>query len=91
MAKVAGTGGTGDGRATRRNVPTPPPGGQRSGPRKFVRESWGELRKVQWPSRQQVAQGTVVVAVVTIFFAAFVSGVDQIAVRVVEQLNKVLK
>ncbi|MGD0166587.1 MAG: preprotein translocase subunit SecE [Gaiellaceae bacterium] len=33
----------------------------RRGPFSFVRESWGELKKVDWPGRQQVVQGTVVV------------------------------
>ena len=70
--------------------PVPPSAGQRTGARKFVRESWGELRKVQWPTRQQVASGTIVVAVVTAVFAAYISAVDQVAVRVVEQLNNFL-
>jgi preprotein translocase subunit SecE len=87
VAKVAGSGGDKRGsRAARPSGPTPPRG-QRGGARRFVRESWGELRKVQWPTRQQVAQGTLVVAVVTIFFAAFIAATDQVAVRLVEQLN----
>lgn len=91
MAKVAGTGGDGRGsRASRPTGPTPP-SGQRTSMRRFVRESWGELRKVQWPTRQQVAQGTLVVGVVTVFFAAYISAVDQVAVRVVEQLNELLR
>jgi preprotein translocase subunit SecE len=55
-----------------------------------VRESWAELRKVQWPTRQQVAQGTLVVGVVTAVFAAYISAVDQVAVRLVRQLNEFL-
>lgn len=70
--------------------PVQPSGGQRTGARKFVRESWAELRKVQWPTRQQVAQGTFVVGVVTAFFAAYISAVDQVAVRIVRQLNEFL-
>ena len=86
MAKAASSGGSGPG-----NRPSPPsPSGQRTGARKFVRESWAELRKVQWPTRQQVASGTLVVAVVTAFFAAYISGIDQLAVRLVEQINKAL-
>jgi preprotein translocase subunit SecE len=27
----------------------------------FISDSWGELKKVEWPGRQQVVQGTVVV------------------------------
>lgn len=84
MAKAASSGGSGPG-----NRPVPP-SGQRTGARKFVRESWGELRKVQWPTRQQVAQGTLVVGVVTAVFAAYISAVDQVAVRLVKQLNDFL-
>ena len=29
----------------------------------FIRESYAELRKVEWPSRAQVIQGTVVVII----------------------------
>lgn len=68
----------------------PSGGGQKTGARRFVRESWGELRKVQWPTRQQVASGTLVVGVVTAVFAAYISLVDQIAVRLVKQLNDLL-
>ena len=70
--------------------PVQPSGGQRTGARRFVRESWGELRKVQWPTRQQVAQGTLVVGVVTAVFAAYISAVDQVAVRLVQKLNEFL-
>ncbi len=48
------------------------------------------MRKVQWPTRQQVAQGTLVVGVVTASFAIYISVVDQIAVRLVRQLNDLL-
>lgn len=70
--------------------PVQPSGGQRTGARRFVRESWAELRKVQWPTRQQVASGTLAVGIVTAFFAAYISAVDQVAVRLVKQLNDVL-
>lgn len=66
------------------------PSGQRTGARRFVRESWAELRKVQWPTRQQVATGTLVVGVVTAVFAAYISAVDQVAVRLVRQFNEFL-
>jgi preprotein translocase subunit SecE len=29
----------------------------------FVRESWAELKKVEWPNQNQVIQGTVVVLI----------------------------
>ena len=84
MAKAASSGGSGPG-----NRPSPP-SGQRAGAVKFVRESWAEIRKVQWPTRQQVGSGTLVVGLVTAFFAAYISIVDQVAVRLVKQLNDLL-
>lgn len=95
MAKTsASKGGTGKGRSDasgRRGAPAPvPPGGQRVGFRRFVRESWGELRKVQWPTRQQVAQGTLVVGVVTAFFAIYLTGIDYLAIRIVRAIDHLL-
>jgi preprotein translocase SecE subunit len=55
--------------------------------RRYVRESWGELRKVQWPTRTQVAQGTLVVGIVTVFFAVYLTVLDYGMVRLVRQLE----
>ena len=63
---------------------------RRGGLRKFVRESWAELRKVQWPTAEQVVQGTVVVGVFTFIIGAYIWGVDQIAAVVARQLDKLL-
>ncbi len=48
---------------------------QRSG---FVRESWAELKKVEWPNRAQVVQGTIVVIIACAVVGAYLWGVDQI-------------
>ena len=44
----------------------------------FIRESWGELRKVDWPNRAQVIQGTVVVIIAVAIVGAFLWGADQL-------------
>jgi len=44
----------------------------------FLRESWAELHKVDWPNRAQVIQGTVAVIVAVIIVGAFLWGVDQL-------------
>ena len=44
----------------------------------FIRESWAELHKVDWPNRAQVIQGTVAVIIAVIIVGAFLWGVDQI-------------
>jgi preprotein translocase SecE subunit len=44
----------------------------------FLRESWAELLKVDWPDRAQVIQGTVVVIIAVMIVGAFLWGADQI-------------
>jgi preprotein translocase subunit SecE len=44
----------------------------------FVRESWAELKKVEWPSRPQVIQGTLVVLIACAIVGAYLWGVDQV-------------
>jgi preprotein translocase subunit SecE len=45
---------------------------------RFVRESYGELRKVEWPNRTQVIQGTIVVLIACVIVGAFLFGADQL-------------
>jgi preprotein translocase SecE subunit len=60
--------------------------GQRVPPRRgtFVRESWGELQKVEWPNRAQVIQGTVVVLIACAIVGAYLYGADQVLRRLVQ-------
>ena len=44
----------------------------------FVRESIGELKKVEWPDRNQVIQGTLVVIIACAIVGAYLWGVDQV-------------
>ncbi len=43
---------------------------------RFVREVWGELRKVIWPTRKQMVTYTTVVLFFLVFMVALVSGLD---------------
>jgi preprotein translocase SecE subunit len=45
---------------------------------RFVRESWGELKKVEWPSQTQVVQGTIVVLIACAIVGAYLFGADQL-------------
>ena len=45
---------------------------------RFVKESWGELQKVEWPSRAQVIQGTIVVIIACVIVGTFLYAADQI-------------
>jgi preprotein translocase subunit SecE len=43
----------------------------------FVREAVGELKKVEWPNRAQVVQGTLVVLIACAIVGVFLYGADQ--------------
>src|SRR5438874_1942508 len=47
-------------------------GGFVFGFKRFVVESWGELRKVEWPSQSHVIQGTVVVLIACVILGTFI-------------------
>jgi preprotein translocase subunit SecE len=51
----------------------------------FIRESWGELQKVEWPNQNQVIQGTVVVLVACIIVGVFLWLSDEVFRRLVQQ------
>jgi preprotein translocase subunit SecE len=42
----------------------------------YVQESWGELKKVTWPDKDEVTSFTVVVVIALIVFSAFLWLVD---------------
>ena len=53
------------------------PGHRRGGLFGFIRESWAELKKVDWPNRNQVVQGTIVVIIACAVVGAYLWGLDQ--------------
>jgi preprotein translocase subunit SecE len=67
-------------RSTPRPVPAADPAVVVEHPRRggFIRESVAELKKVDWPNRAQVIQGTIVVIVACVIVGAFLWGADQI-------------
>jgi preprotein translocase subunit SecE len=59
------------------------PGGRA---RNFVAESWGELKKVEWPNQKQLIQGVVVVLVACFVVGIYLYGADLVFKRLVENL-----
>ena len=53
---------------------------------RFAREAWGELRKVEWPGRNQVFQGVVVVLIACAIVGAYLFATD----RAMEPLVEIL-
>jgi preprotein translocase subunit SecE len=52
----------------------------------FLRASWAELQRVQWPSRQQVFQATAVVLGFCVVAGAFLAGADFVAGKIVDAI-----
>jgi len=52
----------------------------------FMRASWGELRRVQWPDRRQVGQGTVVTLGFVIVAGAYLGLLDAIWQPIVQAI-----
>jgi preprotein translocase subunit SecE len=65
-----------------RQTAHPPKSG---GPRflQFLRASWAELQRVQWPDRRQVAQATAVVIGFVIVAGAYLGVADWVAQKIV--------
>jgi preprotein translocase subunit SecE len=59
-----------------RRAPAPRPKAERTGPREFVREVRAELKKVSWPTRDEVIRYSTIVLIALVIFTAFVFGVD---------------
>ena len=50
----------------------------------FLRASWAELQRVQWPDRKQVGQATAVVLGFVVIAGAFLGLADVVAQRIVD-------
>lgn len=57
-----------------------------SGLRRFISESVGELKKVEWPGQNQLIQGVVVVLIACLIVGVFLYGADLVFKRLVEQV-----
>jgi preprotein translocase subunit SecE len=47
-----------------------------AGPRKFVRDVQGELKRVNWPDQDQLKQSTTVVLIIVLTLLAYVAAWD---------------
>ena len=76
-----------------RRAPAPRPAGEvqpresrRGGFFGFVQESWAELQKVEWPTQNQVIQGTVVVLIACIIVGIYLYLNDELWKNVVQKV-----
>ena len=73
-------------RAPQPHAPGPPEERRRSWRSNFVAESWAELKKVEWPSQNQLIQGTVVVLVACVIVGVYLWLNDQLWKEVVQKV-----
>jgi preprotein translocase SecE subunit len=57
--------------------------------RRFINESWSELKKVSWPNRMQVRNLTVLVFVVSFVVGLYITVVDAVFAQVIRLLTGV--
>ena len=76
----------GGGRAAAMQKAAAQPKKQRTKPRQFFREVIAELRKVAWPTRQEVVAYSIVVLVSCVFIATLVFGMDYVFTKGVLKL-----
>jgi preprotein translocase subunit SecE len=74
-------------RAPEQRRARPQPGVQtpreRVGPRQYLGEVQGELRKVAWPGRQEVINSTIVVLIAVVFMTSLIFGFDYVSSKFV--------
>jgi preprotein translocase subunit SecE len=59
---------------------------RRGGMRAFSAESWGELKKVEWPARRQLLSATVVVLIAIAAVGAYLAAADFVFSRFVRDV-----
>jgi preprotein translocase subunit SecE len=67
----------------RRARPQPAPQRERVGPRQYLGEVRGELRKVAWPTRQEVINSTIIVLIAVTVLTSLIFGYDYVSARFV--------
>ncbi len=74
-------------RASARPEPAREPRAARGGGvRSFVAESWAELKKVEWPTQNQLVQGVVVVLIACVIVGVFLYAADLVFKRLVQNV-----
>jgi preprotein translocase SecE subunit len=77
----SGDGDDGEDGPVARPSPPPKPKGNRAFA--FLRASWAELQRVQWPDRAQVTQATTVVLGFVVIAGAYLGAADWVAQKIV--------
>jgi preprotein translocase subunit SecE len=52
---------------------------------RFAQESWSELRKVTWPTQEQVIRLTVLVVIISVIVSAYIFAFDNVFHLIVDK------
>jgi preprotein translocase subunit SecE len=70
-------------RAGARKAPAPVATKERTGPREYLGEVRGEMRKVAWPTRPEVVNSTIIVIIAVTVMTALIFGFDYASAKLV--------
>jgi preprotein translocase subunit SecE len=68
----------------KRRQPSSAPAREKIGPREYLSEVKGELRKVAWPTKKEVINSTIIVLIAVIVMTALIFGFDWASVHVID-------
>ena len=57
----------------------------------YLRDVRGEMKKVTWPSKDDMIKTTVAVIVISLFFGIYLFGVDFIFSRIFQQIGSIFQ
>jgi preprotein translocase subunit SecE len=78
MRRLAQKQGADQPRRPERRAPNPSGPSERTSPRQFFAEVQGELRKVAWPTRNEVINSTIVVLIAVVVMTTLIFAVDYV-------------
>jgi preprotein translocase subunit SecE len=78
-----GRGGAATGTGGGRRGPAAQPDKERTGPRQYLNEVRGEMRKVAWPTRQEVINSSIIVLIAVTFMTLLIFGYDYVSAKFV--------
>jgi preprotein translocase subunit SecE len=67
----------------RKSRPAAAPVKERTGPRQFLGEVRGEMRKVAWPTRREVVNSTIIVLIAVVVMTTLIFGFDYASAKFV--------
>jgi preprotein translocase subunit SecE len=59
--------------------------------RAYLRDVRGEMKKVTWPSRDDMIKTTIAVIIISLFFGVYLFGVDFIFSRIFQRIGGIFK